>query len=513
MEQQEQQQETATSSVNGGSSRPTHSSSSSSSSSDCANISSSSFNSPPESRTTTPRFVDLQCLLCTETVRVLSSSSPKRFEQAGRRPCCQQTCCNSCLYRHMITIWEDTLVGGQRPLTCPAGCGQVLSDRDIRTCLHRQHENVIWQWIGSLLYSLCLFFGLLLEGVDEPGSLQSCVRYRLWSYFLHTQKEQRDLARYEQWSISVGLRSHTNNNATTTYHHENGMEEQEDEMDDADNNNNNMDGGSSNRRPEQTARRSSIEPMIVQHCPAPNCNYSWIVADSSHRREKQLHERRRVLLWYSPPEPEPDDNKDTTETMPWVEAEFLHFGTRDSPPPPVDWDHDASLFQQCTIATTTTRNRRPIRGCRKKDGRRMVCAKCHYVFCGLCRQPWMFLRNHHAGKSCRAYQRSLQPLLAQAGHGGGGRRRDSGATPGDLASLAAHTIGARMCPGCNTLTSRISGCNHITCPCGCEWCFVCGANWTPWHYACTESSALQLLGRARRLGNNNNDNNDDCVIL
>lgn len=32
----------------------------------------------------------------------------------------------------------------------------------------------------------------------------------------------------------------------------------------------------------------------------------------------------------------------------------------------------------------------------------------------------------------------------------------------------------RECPGCGVATEKTGGCNHITCRCGADWCFVCG---------------------------------------
>ncbi|KAK8116161.1 hypothetical protein PG984_012663 [Apiospora sp. TS-2023a] len=32
----------------------------------------------------------------------------------------------------------------------------------------------------------------------------------------------------------------------------------------------------------------------------------------------------------------------------------------------------------------------------------------------------------------------------------------------------------RVCPGCGVATEKTGGCNHITCHCGADWCFVCG---------------------------------------
>lgn len=32
----------------------------------------------------------------------------------------------------------------------------------------------------------------------------------------------------------------------------------------------------------------------------------------------------------------------------------------------------------------------------------------------------------------------------------------------------------KMCPKCKVLTFKDGGCNHISCPCGCHWCYKCG---------------------------------------
>jgi len=47
----------------------------------------------------------------------------------------------------------------------------------------------------------------------------------------------------------------------------------------------------------------------------------------------------------------------------------------------------------------------------------------------------------------------------------------------------ADSEGWRRCPQCQTLVELMHGCNHITCRCGQEFCYVCGAGWRP--RACT----------------------------
>lgn len=43
---------------------------------------------------------------------------------------------------------------------------------------------------------------------------------------------------------------------------------------------------------------------------------------------------------------------------------------------------------------------------------------------------------------------------------------------------------AKKCPKCGVLTQKASGCNHMTCTCQAQWCWVCGKEITNvgWHY-------------------------------
>ncbi|CAK7222883.1 hypothetical protein SBRCBS47491_005015 [Sporothrix bragantina] len=50
-------------------------------------------------------------------------------------------------------------------------------------------------------------------------------------------------------------------------------------------------------------------------------------------------------------------------------------------------------------------------------------------------------------------------------------------TAGGTSASAGPTQRYRECPGCGTMTQKISGCDHITCTvdgCGAHWCFFCG---------------------------------------
>lgn len=115
------------------------------------------------------------------------------------------------------------------------------------------------------------------------------------------------------------------------------------------------------------------------------------------------------------------------------------------------------------------------------EGRKLDCDKCHASFCGLCQRPWDLLHNYksHSSRSCASYAKLC---------------RESG-IDGEYAA-AAFSVGARGCPGCTMRVQRSDGCNHMTCVCGTEWCYVCGAMWSRWHYGCRDGDE-----RRRRGGN------------
>ncbi|GIL48816.1 hypothetical protein Vafri_5237 [Volvox africanus] len=84
------------------------------------------------------------------------------------------------------------------------------------------------------------------------------------------------------------------------------------------------------------------------------------------------------------------------------------------------------------------------------------CPGCHKPLCARCRVLW------HSGLSC-AQHRALQS-------------RPGG---GDEAALlgVAGEHGWKPCPQCRHMVELAHGCNHITCKCGAEWCYKCGALW------------------------------------
>ncbi|XP_031400381.1 uncharacterized protein LOC116210601 [Punica granatum] len=91
------------------------------------------------------------------------------------------------------------------------------------------------------------------------------------------------------------------------------------------------------------------------------------------------------------------------------------------------------------------------------------CIRCQQFFCLFCRVPW------HYNMSCTDF-RSCNPNPA---------REDA-----KLKSLANEKRW-RQCIKCNHMVELASGCYHITCRCGYEFCYTCGAMWKNKKPTCT----------------------------
>ncbi|KAL1558118.1 putative E3 ubiquitin-protein ligase ARI9 isoform X1 [Salvia divinorum] len=83
------------------------------------------------------------------------------------------------------------------------------------------------------------------------------------------------------------------------------------------------------------------------------------------------------------------------------------------------------------------------------------CPNCSGIFCTDCQVPW------HKNMECSEF-----------------KRRNPNPCNEDkiLESLASRNLW-RQCPKCNHMVSLASGCYHIYCRCGHEFCYTCGAEW------------------------------------
>ncbi|KAK7341783.1 hypothetical protein VNO80_24722 [Phaseolus coccineus] len=83
------------------------------------------------------------------------------------------------------------------------------------------------------------------------------------------------------------------------------------------------------------------------------------------------------------------------------------------------------------------------------------CLKCHGLFCFNCKVPW------HSGMTCDSYK-MLNP--------------NPPAEDLKLKFLASRSLW-RQCVKCNHMIELAEGCYHMTCRCGFEFCYNCGAEW------------------------------------
>lgn len=83
------------------------------------------------------------------------------------------------------------------------------------------------------------------------------------------------------------------------------------------------------------------------------------------------------------------------------------------------------------------------------------CVKCNSLFCISCKVPW------HDNITCSDYMKRF-PFQS--------------ANDAKLKSLATRNHW-RQCIRCKNLVELVAGCYHISCRCGHEFCYTCGAEW------------------------------------
>ncbi|XP_076959725.1 uncharacterized protein LOC143635891 [Bidens hawaiensis] len=91
------------------------------------------------------------------------------------------------------------------------------------------------------------------------------------------------------------------------------------------------------------------------------------------------------------------------------------------------------------------------------------CYKCHGNFCISCRVPW------HNDMNCAEYKSRNPTLIVEESK---------------LKSLAARNLW-RQCVKCKHMIELAAGCYHMTCRCGYEFCYTCGAEWKNKKATCT----------------------------
>jgi hypothetical protein len=77
----------------------------------------------------------------------------------------------------------------------------------------------------------------------------------------------------------------------------------------------------------------------------------------------------------------------------------------------------------------------------------------------------------------------------------------------------ANTLRIKECPKCKRWIERASGCNHMTCVCKYEFCYICGKESTESHSNCTYNFNLEnLRNRTNTINNDTNVRREENLI-
>ncbi|KAI4385511.1 hypothetical protein MLD38_003528 [Melastoma candidum] len=119
------------------------------------------------------------------------------------------------------------------------------------------------------------------------------------------------------------------------------------------------------------------------------------------------------------------------------------------------------------------------------------CTECHRLFCIDCKVPW------HCAMTCIEYKR-LNP--------------DPPLNDARLKSLAKSNLW-RQCEKCSHMIELAEGCYHMTCRCGYEFCYNCGAEWKDKKATCDcplwEEEYILQDGSDNELDDDDDDDYDD----
>ncbi|KAF5732087.1 E3 ubiquitin-protein ligase [Tripterygium wilfordii] len=88
------------------------------------------------------------------------------------------------------------------------------------------------------------------------------------------------------------------------------------------------------------------------------------------------------------------------------------------------------------------------------------CPNCRRLFCAQCKVAW------HAGMTCSEFEKFK---------GGESKKEDK------MVMKLVKKKKWKRCPNCSFYVDKISGCIHISCRCGFEFCYRCGSKWSDDH--------------------------------
>merc|ERR1712098_337928 len=91
------------------------------------------------------------------------------------------------------------------------------------------------------------------------------------------------------------------------------------------------------------------------------------------------------------------------------------------------------------------------------------CQACNHAFCRGCKEPWVKHGVSHGDyKDCGEYKKTID---------------DPAKIAAETATAAWKAANSKVCPGCKIDFQKNGGCDHITCKCGYEWCYICLREW------------------------------------
>ncbi|XP_012852686.1 PREDICTED: probable E3 ubiquitin-protein ligase RNF217 [Erythranthe guttata] len=97
------------------------------------------------------------------------------------------------------------------------------------------------------------------------------------------------------------------------------------------------------------------------------------------------------------------------------------------------------------------------------DVREAECPFCNRLFCARCSVTW------HSGVDCEEFSKL---------------RFDERGREDRMVHELAKKNQWQRCPRCKFFVERKEGCLHITCRCGFQFCYACGAAWSSTHGGC-----------------------------
>jgi len=106
------------------------------------------------------------------------------------------------------------------------------------------------------------------------------------------------------------------------------------------------------------------------------------------------------------------------------------------------------------------------------------CPKCKKRYCLKCQC------DYHVNITCQQYQ----------------QWKRENTTTDDKFQEYIEKSGSKQCPQCKRYIQKSLGCDHMTCKCGCQFCYRCGGSYPCRNRSCGGLITTQFMGGIRRMG-------------